>query len=191
MSQVHTIVKGDTRSSLLLKLLQGGQPVDLAGLTVKVVGEDNDSTAWITETATGVTAHPTNAFTASASTDKLSHNATPVEDGDQVVLATSGTLPAGTAASTRYFVINKEPNAFQISLTPNGSAVDITDTGTGSHTYYIVGSVAYAWQTADVDTAGTFWLWARVFTSASVYDTFPVVRVPTDRGFMVEIVEVS
>lgn len=50
-------------------------------------------------------------------------------------LQTSGTLPGGLAANTVYYVVNRSSNTtFQLALTPGGSAIDITDTGTGSHT---------------------------------------------------------
>jgi hypothetical protein len=65
------------------------------------------------------------------------------------------------------------PNFFQVSLTPNGTVVDITSTGTGAHTYYVVGSVQYAFLAADVDTAGIFKGYFTVEES-SVKDTFPV-----------------
>lgn len=189
--QKHVVAVGNTRSLILFRLRQSDGPVSLSGLTVKVVGEQDDSDVWFAERTTGVTAEPTYTFTADATTNKLAHNKTPAQNGDEVVLTNSGgALPAGLAASTRYFVVSKEPNAFQVSLTPDGPPVDITGTGTGTHSYAIVGSVSVDLQTADVTTSGTFWLWVNVY-DGSEYDTFPIVDESRNRGFKAVIVEPS
>ncbi len=56
----------------------------------------------------------------------------------QMVHATNsgGALPAGLTADTIYFVINKTTNDLEVSLTLGGSAVDITDDGTGTQTLH-------------------------------------------------------
>lgn len=173
MNEVHTVAIGNTRTPVGFLLKQGGQPVDLSSLTLKVYGETAAGAAWITETTSNVTAHPTNTFTVDTTTDKLKHNATKANNGDQIVVSTTTTLPSGLSASTRYFVVNKEPNAFQVSLTPDGAAVDITSSGSGTHSYYIVGSGQYDFQSGDVDEAGDFYLWPRAYES-SEYDSFPI-----------------
>lgn len=43
-----------------------------------------------------------------------------------------GALPAGLTPDTDYYVLAPTLNVFQVSLTMGGSAVDITDTGTGT-----------------------------------------------------------
>jgi hypothetical protein len=95
-----------------------------------------------------------------------------VKEGDQVVVSSGTTLPAGLAASTRYFARNVTPNFFQVSLTPNGAIVDITDAGTGTHSFYIVGSIQKEFLAADVDTAGDYYGWF-VCTESAENDTFP------------------
>lgn len=55
-------------------------------------------------------------------------------NGDFVRFRTTGTLPAPLDTSTNYYVINKATNTFEVSLTSGGSAIDITDTGSGTHT---------------------------------------------------------
>ncbi len=57
-------------------------------------------------------------------------------NGDIVHVASAGTIPAGLLVSTKYFVINQTANDFELSLTLGGSAVDITDDGTGTHSVY-------------------------------------------------------
>lgn len=55
--------------------------------------------------------------------------------GDRVRFTTTTTLPAGLSLATNYFVIASglTTTAFKVSATSGGSAVDITDTGTGTH----------------------------------------------------------
>lgn len=84
-------------------------------------------------TATGRT------FTANASTDVLTSNAHGFVTGKgPVVLTTSDTLPAGLSLDTPYWPIRIDANTFYLALTreqaARGSRVDVTDTGTGTHT---------------------------------------------------------
>ncbi len=55
-------------------------------------------------------------------------------NGDKVRLKTTDTLPAGLAVDTDYFVINKATNTFKLSASSGGSEINITDSGTGTHT---------------------------------------------------------
>lgn len=70
-------------------------------------------------------------FTVDASTDVITAPAHDLTDGDCVRPVTfGGTLPAGL--STRnYFVINAATDTLQLSNSPGGSAIDITDAGAG------------------------------------------------------------
>ena len=87
----------------------------------------------------------TDTFTA-ATTDICTQSAHGLKNGDPVVLTTSGTLPAGLSLATVYYIIEASTNTFKLSLTkpqsyttggglPPVPVVDITDTGTGNHTY--------------------------------------------------------
>lgn len=193
MSDVHTIQKADTLTPIGRILTKGGKPVDLSSLTVKVLGKKNDGTAWIATAVgsqTGITAHPATTFTADAATDRITANGHKAENGMEVVLSNAGgALPTGLAASTRYFVKDVDANSFALALTTNGPVVDITGAGTGTHSFYIVGSVQYDFQTADVAAAGTFWLWFKAYDGSSEIDTFPVIRQNDNRGLRVEIVD--
>ncbi len=73
-------------------------------------------------------------FTA-ATTDLITSNSHALKNGDLVVLTTTTTLPAGLALATVYHVISATTNTFELALTNNGAPVDITDTGTGTHTW--------------------------------------------------------
>lgn len=57
-----------------------------------------------------------------------------LQNGDQVVLTTSGALPTGLAAGTTYYVVNQATNTFQLSATAGGSAINTSGTQSGTHT---------------------------------------------------------
>lgn len=84
-------------------------------------------------------------FTA-ATTDIITSAAHGLKNSDMVVLTTTDTLPAGLSTSTVYWVIEAATNTFELSSTAvenyttgdqgkPGTPVDITDTGTGTHTF--------------------------------------------------------
>lgn len=54
--------------------------------------------------------------------------------GDRLQIITSGTLPGGLSNTTIYFIRTLSGGRIQLSLTPGGSVVDITSTGSGTHT---------------------------------------------------------
>ena len=72
--------------------------------------------------------------TADASTDKLTLNGHGMADTTKVQFTTTGTLPAGLSLATTYFVRDSATNDFKVALTSGGSAIDITNTGSGTHT---------------------------------------------------------
>ena len=55
-------------------------------------------------------------------------------DGYVVRFHTTDTLPAPLALNTDYYVRDAAGTAFKVALTDEGTAVDLTDTGTGTHT---------------------------------------------------------
>lgn len=55
-----------------------------------------------------------------------------------VRLSTTGSLPAGFAPDTTYYVINKTADTFQLSLTSGGAAINTISAGTGTHTAKII-----------------------------------------------------
>ena len=76
-------------------------------------------------------------FTVDTSTDYLipsgDHD---LKEGQKVGVWTSNTLPSGLAAATTYYVRNLSmvTGKFQLATTPLGDAVNITSSGTGTHT---------------------------------------------------------
>lgn len=73
-------------------------------------------------------------FTA-ATNDTITSNSHGLLNGDIVTVSSSTTLPAGLSATALYYVVQKADNTFKVSLTYGGTEVDITDTGTGTHTW--------------------------------------------------------
>lgn len=94
----------------------------------------------------GVTAfhaNTTSTFTADAGTDIMtggSFTTTANTTGVAVTVSSTGTLPAGLSAGTNYFVIRVDQGAGTFKLATNitnadaGTAINITDNGTGTHT---------------------------------------------------------
>lgn len=74
-------------------------------------------------------------FTVTVASNLITSNTHALKNGDSIVLTTSTTLPAGLVLATIYSVISVTTNTFQVALTNNGSPVNITDTGTGTHTW--------------------------------------------------------
>lgn len=74
-------------------------------------------------------------FVADDATDIITAVAHGLSNLDLVQLTTVTTLPAGLELLTNYFVRNKTDDTFQVSLKPRSAIIDITDTGTGDHTF--------------------------------------------------------
>jgi uncharacterized phiE125 gp8 family phage protein len=71
-------------------------------------------------------------FTASAGTDVITAQGRTFADGDIVRVQNSGgALPAGLSANTDYYVRDASGSTLKLSASSGGSAVDITDAGTG------------------------------------------------------------
>jgi microcystin-dependent protein len=59
-----------------------------------------------------------------------------LSNGQRLYLTSTGTIPAGLASFTKYFVVGATTNTFQLALTSGGAAIDITSQGTGTHSFY-------------------------------------------------------
>lgn len=80
-------------------------------------------------------ATPTLVFTAAGfATDTMTSTAHGLPNGTRVTVASVTTLPAGLTASTNYYVRDAAADTFKLTLVPGGTAVDITDAGSGTHT---------------------------------------------------------
>lgn len=75
-------------------------------------------------------------FTANAGTDIITATAHGLSAGHLLILTSTTTLPGGLSPFTIYYVINTTTNTFQLSATPGGSIIDITDAGSGTHSFH-------------------------------------------------------
>lgn len=57
-----------------------------------------------------------------------------LQSGMRVHLATDGALPTGLSAATTYFVKKTGDDTFELSSTLNGTSIDTSSAGSGSHT---------------------------------------------------------
>jgi hypothetical protein len=76
-------------------------------------------------------------FTANATTNVLTSAGHNLHNGDPVTVASTTTLPGGLSAGTTYYVISVTTDTFQLAATPGGSAIDLTTTGTGTHSFAV------------------------------------------------------
>jgi hypothetical protein len=164
---------GDTRIPFAAVCLRNGKPEDVAAYTVKFVMKDKGGTEVVAETSDNVSKQPTFAFTASTTTKRLTVAGHRVENGDRIIVSTTGTLPSGLSASTKYYVRDCDDDSFRLAATPDGQPIQIASSGSGTHSAYIVGEVMYAPQSSDVDTAGEYRAWFRLY-SGSDPSTAPV-----------------
>jgi len=132
------------------------------------------------------------AFTA-ATTDIITSNAHGLKIGDKVFVASSTTLPAGLSAATSYYVIEPTTNTFKLSAGENGASVDITDTGTGTHTFLLKSKIGYIsgdrHQNISVYTSGTANMTLKVKISQQDDVDFEAARSTTNRWEYVQVVD--
>lgn len=174
MVRAIEISVGDTRIPIAVVMLRNGKPESMADHTVKFTMLDSDDAVIVAETSTNVSIHPTFTITASASTNRIIKTEHRVENGDRIIFANSGgALPAGLTAANKYYARDCDDDSFRVSDTLNGSPVDITGAGTGTHTAYIVGEVTYSLSSGAVAIAGNYRCWFRAYESTSP-STVPV-----------------
>ena len=125
------------------------------------------------------------AFTANAATDIITSAAHGLSNEDRVVLTTTTTLPAGLSLLTKYYIINATTNTFQLSATLNGSAVNFTDAGTGTHTYTVQGKMVFTNDFGQIElilaTTNVTGLTLKVQTSNQDDVNFSVAQSPTNK----------
>lgn len=187
MPTTTKVTKGNTLLPLNTIISIDGDPVDLSDYTVKfrMVEKDDTASVIVNDSETGVVVHPTQNFTASATSNRITCNGHGVKPGNQIVVATSGTLPSGLVAATRYFPVEIGANSFKLAETENGGPITIASAGSGTHAFHIVGSVQRDWQAGDVDEAGDFLAWFKLFTGSEFQ------HVPYDGASWLVIVEQS
>ncbi len=88
-------------------------------------------------------------FTSTHGTDTINATGHGMSDGQTVKLSTTGTLPAGLSAGAAYYVRDAAADTFKLALTAGGAAINLTDDGSGTHTF--------SPQTASANLAGIAW----------------------------------
>ena len=85
-------------------------------------------------------------FTVNDSTDVATCGTHGYSNGDPIVVTSTTTLPTPLAENTEYYVIYIDADTFKFAATygdaVDGTAIDITDTGTGTHSVYAKGGGA-------------------------------------------------
>lgn len=75
-------------------------------------------------------------------TTDLNH---PWVNGEVVRFTTTGALPAELSTGTNYFIVDRASYRFKVSTTSGGAAIDLTDTGSGTHTAHISTDSGFEW----------------------------------------------
>jgi len=91
-------------------------------------------------------------YTVDFTTDVFTLNTHGLVNGNQVRVDSDGIPPGGLNTGTFYYIIAATANTFKLSLTSGGSAIDITDNGTGVQTlikrgapFNLTGWTVWAW----------------------------------------------
>lgn len=190
------LYKGDTHEPLSFLIADNeGKGRSLSGKTIEIlmhaVTDDTgaepqyNATPKIAQTASNVEAEPQRTITVDTADDWILCDNHGYENGWEVSFSGSTAVPTGLSATTTYFVIDAYKNRFKVAAYEDGTAVNITGAGT-SPKVHAIGHVEYSWQSADVNTAGKFGVWA-VIIDGSLQE-----RVPPDNwGIRVNINEIS
>jgi hypothetical protein len=77
---------------------------------------------------------PRKIVTVDASTDVFTSASHGFVDGTPVFLETSdGTAPGGITSGTTYYIRDSATDTFKLAATAGGSAINVTDAGSGTH----------------------------------------------------------
>lgn len=157
MANTVTRTQSDTLLPLNSIISIGDDPLNLADfdeVVFRMTTQSAPFTVICNNLATII--QPTSVFTANATTDRLTKVRHGIKAGDQVILASAGTLPLPLVASVPYFARDVSPNEFGLAATPEGAAIDLTTAGTGQHTYFVVGSVQFDFAAEHVASPGFY-----------------------------------
>jgi hypothetical protein len=157
---VLVVTQGDTLSRWSAIIWQlNGKPADLSGKTVKFALDDGSGTDIVVATTVGVTVHPERACEFDATRKRAIDYSHDVEAHYHLMLTTTGVLPPELSTSRRYYPTLIDETSFKLSLTRNGPPINISDAGTGSHSYIVVGSVEYQPSDEAVEDTGDYFAW--------------------------------
>lgn len=129
---------GNITASVLDQEYQIQSIVDLN--TYTITAKDPSTGAPVVANSSDVTS---DTFTADAGTDTITFSTYTPTNGERFYLYNSGgALPAGLDTDKVYYAIGSSSTSCQLSETSGGSAVDITDAGTGTQTASLFGGGA-------------------------------------------------
>lgn len=135
------------------------------------------------------------AFTA-ATSDVITSNGHGLVNEDRVQFTTTGTLPAGLSLTTNYYVRDVTTNTFKVSLYQGGPAVDITDTGSGTHTFNLkaknIMCEGFEHMKFSLNTANSANLTIKfVGSDAEDCPNFDAAQSPTNRWDYVDVIDIE
>lgn len=87
-----------------------------------------------------------------------------LQNGEAVVLSTSGALPTGLTAGTIYYLVARTDNTFELAATVGGTPINTSSAGSGTHTATVK---TYVGDTNCPQTAGVTKAASRVFAPSS------------------------
>lgn len=144
----------DTKNTAAANLTQGDEWINdyhrtlLAKADWPFLHRDRSITSVGTSSVVTVVA-ATDIFTTASGDNVLT------ETGTQVTFTTTGTLPAGIATTTTYYFIFQSSTTFQVASTYAnaiaGTEIDITDTGSGTHTVNVSAITTFQALPSDID----------------------------------------
>lgn len=164
----YYVKRNDHGATITGYLRDASGPVDLLASTVRFTLRAESSSVNKFKSLASVIADP--AFTASGAV--LTAAGHSLVAGDRVWLKTTGTLPAGLAVSTNYYVVNTATNTLGLSTIKGGTAITTTTAGTGVHTI-IASRARYTFTATDTDTSGNYYGEFEVTFADSTVETFP------------------
>lgn len=94
----------------------------------------------------------TKTFTVANATDVCTANAHGLANGQKVRVTSSGVIPGGLAGFTDYYLRDVTANTFKLATSVGGTAINITDDGSGTHTLHPV--PAYITEDAEGNLSG-------------------------------------
>jgi hypothetical protein len=167
-AEKHKRVVGDTLLPLnrIIRLGPNRDPVDLSTFgAVKFEIEYRQRHEPVSSHGNRSNDSPDADLHGSATTDLLTCNGHGVNAGD--VHRWRQLAHAADRISREHEIqVQVTPNTFSLSTNPGGAAIDITGAGTGTHTFYIVGSVQYDFSVTAAGTVGNFRGWFTGVTAA-------------------------
>lgn len=134
-------------------------------------------------------------FTVANATDIFTSAAHGLSDNDVITVANSGgALPTGLSASTYYHIITATTNTFQVSVSRGGSAVDMSDDGSGTNTWYkegasnVIDVSSFSTAVVTINTSGSANVTLKV--AGAISDTSPIFYNPQSTTYRYDNLDV-